>query len=223
MRGIPRHVAAIALVWLGGVALAAGPTTAPTTRPSIGAVKSTSSFRDTRLDDCLDYLRDVSGANIQVDWKALEQAGINRDTPVTINLESVTLRRALTLVLKSATGNRAVFTIDENVIAITTRQNADKTLITLTHDVSDLVMTVPDFEAPDISLRPSGGAATPRAREKEPTQAERGENLVKIIVETVCPEVWKDNGGPASIRYMGGKLIVTAPRYVHDAIAGTLK
>jgi hypothetical protein len=35
--------------------------------------------------------------------------------------------------------------------------------------------------------------------------------------------VWRQNGGPASIRFFNGTLIVTAPRSVHEAIGGPLE
>jgi hypothetical protein len=41
-----------------------------------------------------------------------------------------------------------------------------------------------------------------------------------MIRETVRPEIWRENGGAASIRFYNGNLIVTAPRSVQEAIGG---
>jgi len=50
---------------------------------------------------------------------------------------------------------------------------------------------------------------------------QRGEDLVALIREVVRPTVWRENGGTASIRYFTpGKIIVTAPLSVHEAIGG---
>jgi hypothetical protein len=43
---------------------------------------------------------------------------------------------------------------------------------------------------------------------------------VDLIVQTVYPNMWVQNGGKASIRFFNGNLIVTAPRSVHEAIGG---
>ena len=41
-----------------------------------------------------------------------------------------------------------------------------------------------------------------------------------MIRETIRPDVWREAGGPASIRYYNGNLIVTAPRSVQEALGG---
>ncbi len=41
-------------------------------------------------------------------------------------------------------------------------------------------------------------------------------------MDTVEPEVWRENGGTASIRYFRGRLIITAPRSVHEQIGGAI-
>ena len=40
------------------------------------------------------------------------------------------------------------------------------------------------------------------------------------IQAIISPEIWNTNGGPAAIRMWSGSLIVTAPRSVHEALAG---
>ncbi len=50
---------------------------------------------------------------------------------------------------------------------------------------------------------------------------ERAENLVDLILSTCEPDQWEDNGGgPATIRYFEGVLIVRAPDFVHRSING---
>jgi hypothetical protein len=53
------------------------------------------------------------------------------------------------------------------------------------------------------------------------TRTERADQLVEMIREIIRPEIWKENGGPASIRYFNGQLIVTAPKSIHEAIGGS--
>jgi hypothetical protein len=52
------------------------------------------------------------------------------------------------------------------------------------------------------------------------TPQQQGEDLVKLITDTVRPEIWKVNGGTATISFYHGMLIVTAPLSVLEAIGG---
>ena len=38
------------------------------------------------VSDAIDFLRDVSGANIHVNWRALEEVGVGKDTQVNVRL-----------------------------------------------------------------------------------------------------------------------------------------
>src|SRR5690349_6167304 len=51
------------------------------------------------LEDAIDYLRDASGINIHVNWKALELLNVTRQTPISIKLSDVSMRRALRAIL----------------------------------------------------------------------------------------------------------------------------
>jgi hypothetical protein len=46
------------------------------------------------------------------------------------------------------------------------------------------------------------------------------DSLVKLIMDTIRPEIWKENGGNSTIRFFQGNLIVTAPLSVQEAIGG---
>ena len=48
-------------------------------------------FIETPLADAVDYLKDLHGIEIQLDTKALEEAGIGTDTPMTGTLKGVSL------------------------------------------------------------------------------------------------------------------------------------
>lgn len=212
-------------------------------------------FTNVALKDALEFLRDVTGANIHVNWKAIEAAGVAQDTNVNMHLREVQFRKALGLLLSEAgAGTALTYYFDQNVLEITTRELADKEMFTRVYPVEDLVMDIPDFtDAPDLSLTAvstggsgggggksggsgsgggggggggglfgGGGGATTATDEKHKSKTERGEDLVTLVRETVYPDVWRENGGNASIRYFSGQLIVTAPRSVHEAIGGAV-
>ena len=229
-------VAVVMVVTVGTLPALAAPRTAlDRTLPEM-------KFTGVTFGDAIDFVRDVSGVNIHVNWKALEAENVTADTPVNIRLRSVTLRKVLGLLLSEASGTDTLtYFVDQGVVEITTREMADKKVYTKIYPVDDLVMEIPEFnQPPDFNLqsvtdqsqggRGGGGGSgqsifgngtdQSRDRETSTTREERGEQLVQLITDLVRPEIWSVNGGTASIRYFRGNLIVTAPRSVHDAIGG---
>ncbi|HZN69783.1 MAG TPA: hypothetical protein VFB66_31195 [Tepidisphaeraceae bacterium] len=189
--------------------------------------------------EAVDFLRDVSGANIHVNWKALEEQNVTADTQVNLRLRSVSLRKVLNLLLSEAGGGDALaYYVDAGVIEITTKEMADKKVYTRVYPVEDLVMDVPDFVGPNMSLQSASDQAQNQGgggggqglfgndqdrRDEEDegmTREERGEQLVELVKETIRPDIWADNGGTATIRYFRGSLVVTAPRSVHEQLGG---
>ncbi|MGB7157805.1 MAG: hypothetical protein WBD40_07050 [Tepidisphaeraceae bacterium] len=196
-------------------------------------------LENVRLEDAINYLQDVSGANIHVNWRALETVNITRETPISVKVRGLPLRHLLRFVLAEADGqNLVTFYVDGTVIEVTTRDMADNRLITKVYPVEDLLLTIPDFDdAPQFQLqqntqagRGSGssgqslfGGQAGGQEEAGATRAQRGQELVELIMDTVQPDVWRENGGTASIRFFRGRIIVTAPRSVHEQIGGTVK
>jgi hypothetical protein len=188
-------------------------------------------FTSTPLADALDMLSDLTGANLNADWKILEAAGISRQTPITAELHGVPMRKVLSMILEQAAGaDTLTFYLEDNVIQITTREEADKHLVTVVYDVEDLVglddTLNPTLPSVTVSSGGGGGGAISGAGANGGTttsSADRAGKLIKIIETAVRPEIWKDNGGgPSTIEFFDGKLIVTAPRSVQEAIGGYL-
>lgn len=59
-------------------------------------------FDGVGLGDVLEFMKDVSGAPINVDWKALETAGVDRNDKVTVRLYNVAFGQAMRLIVLSA-------------------------------------------------------------------------------------------------------------------------
>ena len=57
-------------------------------------------FDKVALGDAVAFLQDVSGMTI--DWKAIEDAGVPKDSPVTVKLNNVTLGKAVRSVFEAA-------------------------------------------------------------------------------------------------------------------------
>ena len=130
-------------------------------------------FIDTPLPDVIEYLKDLHHMEIQIDKKAMEEAGISPDYPVTKNLKGISLRSALTLLLSSYD---LTYTIDNEVLLVTTQEKAKGLLITRLYTVGDLVAfhdTDGDWDDYD--------------------------SLIDLITTTVVPTSWDAVGGPGSI------------------------
>ncbi len=112
-------------------------------------------FDNVGFADVIDFLRDVTGANIFVNWKALEAASIDRNAPVTARLRDIPFRKALTIILESVGGaTKLGYTIDEGVITISTADDLAKNVLNRVYDIRDLIIDIPDFsDAPNFSLQ----------------------------------------------------------------------
>jgi len=245
---------AVALVSL--LAISAPQARAVTTKAALNMTLPELKFSNVALGDCFDFLRDVSGVNIHVNWRAIEVVGVSKDTTVNVRLRAITLKKALQLLLsESGAGDQLAFYTDQGVIEVTTKEIADKQLYTKVYPIDDLLVEIPDFtDAPQFDLSQqqtqtgnqstrggqgglggSGGGSGSGGQglfggqgggqngntEQIRTKAERAQQIVQLIMDTIQPEIWKENGGTAVIRYWNGSLIVTAPRSIHEMIGGS--
>lgn len=238
----------VLLLSTASLALADSPTTAPTDtakpQENIRYITSASqalwlnipqlSVDNVAISKVIDFLRESSGANIVVNWRVLEAAGVTRDTPVSLSVRDVSLSKMLRLALDQASpGTLLVFSVDSNVIEVTTQDDADKKMITKVYVIDDLTMVQSNnnFNPPPLGLgqitqSSGGGGSTPftnsgtASTDNTDTPEKRGEDIATLIKTLVRPNIWKDNGGTASIQYFSGKLIVTAPVSVQEAIGG---
>ena len=198
-------------------------------------------FNAAALSDVMDFLADASGANVSVDWKTLEAAHVAKDTPITLRMsQNVPLRKVLSLILKQATSDAPLtFYVDQGVIEVTTQEAEDKELILKTYGIQDLLFQAPDYNnAPQLDLQNAGqgqsaggggggGGSSSQSlftggntsnEQATTTQADRAQEIIKLITDTVKPELWQVNGGTATISFFRGMLIVNAPRSIHEML-----
>lgn len=226
MRRSPSILAFVLAGFLSSTALAARP------RAALNTVLPDLNFAGISLSEALDFLRDVTGTNLHVNWRALEGVGVGRDTALNLRMRNIPMRTVLKLVLSEAgSGDLLAYYVDGDVIEVTTREIADRDLVTRIYPVDDLIMDVPDFVGPDMSLQGStaggqgsgnifGGTINDQQQQNSMTRAERAQALIDMIQAIIQPDIWQENGGTAAIRFFNGSLIVTAPRSVHEALGG---
>ncbi len=133
---------------------------------------ATLEFIETPLSDVVEFLRDSQGLPIQISHKALNDAGVSADVPITQNLKGVPLRTALRVMLRDLD---LTYRIDGDVLVITTREDARQNPSTRVYDVADLLpVSAADAEElaalvrqmlPDSAPRPHDPSRPPGARQ----------------------------------------------------------
>jgi uncharacterized membrane protein YgcG len=200
-------------------------------------------FNGSSLSDVIDFLADATAANISVDWKALDAAHIAKDTPITLKMSSqIPLHKVLKLVLDQAAGSGVLtFYVDEGVIEITSQEASDKILYSRVYPIQDLLFQPTDYnDAPSLSLQTAGqgqsgggggggggggsgqslfsDTGSSSSSKSATAQTDRAQEIIKLITDTVKPELWQANGGTATISFFRGNLIVNAPRSIHEQL-----
>jgi hypothetical protein len=117
------------------------------------------------LGDVIDGIRDATQTNIAVNWPALAQSGIKRDTPVTLKVSKVTYEQAVRALIEQlpTTRSRANYLVGDNALEITTNAELGKHAVVKIFPIGRLVNISAD------------GKAAPEQ------QAAHGEFLKKIV------------------------------------------
>jgi len=204
-------------------------------------------FTDIDLKDVIQFLREYSDTNIHVNWRALEDAGIETTTKIAMDTRNVTVRRALEMVLReaagAAAGTRAAlgYGIDGGVLVVSTKADFQREPIRRVYDVRDLLVDVPTFKGPRIELSEATGGED----DDEDAPADVGgifedfgeafgsksgrrreqltEDLVERIKAGIGRDSWADSsaGGDAAgaIQIINGQLVVTQTATNHETLS----
>jgi len=108
-------------------------------------------FVETPLADVVSFLQDATGVNIVLDNLSLSADGISSDRPISMKLDSVSLKSALRLILGQMD---LEYMIENDVLMITTSLKTQGKMYHVTYPVGDLVVPVANF---------AGSTAMPRA------------------------------------------------------------
>jgi hypothetical protein len=158
-------------------------------------------FAETPLENVVNSLQDEYGISMQIDEAALEATGLDLSEPISFRVHNVSLRSGLRLMLNQV---QLTYIIQNEVLMITTPEEAEADLITCVYDVRNLV---------DKRPAPKGASAW---ADFDP--------LVDAITSCIATETWKENGkGEADIRPVDpGFLVVAQTQAVHDEISDML-
>ncbi len=108
-------------------------------------------FRDSPLSTVLEHLANLAQVNLHLDPQGLAEEAVSSDTPVTIRLsQEISLRSALNLILQPL---HLSYVIKDEVLKITSEQMRDGEVFTVTYDVADLVIPIPNFVPGKMGMR----------------------------------------------------------------------
>jgi hypothetical protein len=166
-------------------------------------LKSPLEYNEQPFNEIISMLQDEYELPILIDQKALEAVAISLDAPVTINLRNMSLRSALNLILRQPALDGLVYTIDNEVLMITTEDYANDRLVVAVYRVDELVKD-------EVNYAPGQpGPYSP---------------LVQVITSCVANHTWAINGsGEGQIHLMPpGILVVSQTKQVHAEVEALL-
>jgi hypothetical protein len=176
-------------------------------------------FNGQALADVIEFLRDAAGVDILVEWAALDQNGIPRDAPVTIQLREATSVDAVLQLMFRSMGLGLQYEVDKGVVVIGPSSH-QATAVTRVYDVSDLVASSPP------PVPGAFGAPAPAVPGTEGVMVDMSDvgQLIRLIMSTVEPNSWREAGGElGSITFFKNKLVIKTSESVHKEITSLLE
>lgn len=171
------------------------------------------SFSEVPLKDAIETIKTKTGLPIVLATKKLEEAAINLDTPITVSLKNLKLGSFLRTALNDL---NLTYLIKDEVIQITTPEDAGSQLVTRIYPVLDLAARrTPIYEASAVVTSRTAGGKMGSADYQ---------SLMDVITSTIDPDSWDDVGGPGSISEFdnAGVIIISQTQDVHPKIGALL-
>lgn len=112
-------------------------------------------FNNNTFDQVNTFLEQVTGLTIYVDWKALNNVGIDKDTEVSLKLQNVNAATAIQRILEQLGegDQRPQYDVQDGILTISSDEAMRKRVVLLVYDIRDLLFQVPVFDnAPAIDL-----------------------------------------------------------------------
>ena len=247
------------LVLLAGSALAQQSVTrqdaarprVPNTLDTLNQTIPDVTFQDTPLEQVMSWLQDLTHLNLQVHWQTLEDAGVKRDKPISVQAHNLRLMQVLWLIMNEAGGSdlKLAYRASGSLLIFSTADDLNREMITKVYDVSDLLVTLPRAQRQSTfdvtqgieqmggvgaSSGASGGmfqqGGTMQSQgqgygangEQDQEKSPKLEKLVNLIQDTIEPDSWRQNGGNGTISVFQKLIIVRNTLLVHQRLGGYL-
>ncbi|HVX15710.1 MAG TPA: hypothetical protein VHC22_31275 [Pirellulales bacterium] len=157
-------------------------------------------FQKRPLRELVDYLKHKHKVEARLDSKAIGDAGVGTDTPVTLSLKNVSLRSALRFMLMQID---LTYLVRDGCVLITSRTEAENRLISTFYQVPDLIagdmvlLAAPPTGDGTNDLQDAGRALG--AEQKPIPEANAFRGLIDLITSAIAPTSWNEVGGSGSI------------------------
>ncbi|HMN40107.1 MAG TPA: hypothetical protein PKE29_04625 [Phycisphaerales bacterium] len=196
---------------------------------------------DTRLEDVLKFIQDVTQAELEAFWTSDGGIGLDKDKKITVNIKNQPALYALEMVLEKSRGDsfsESTWQMSESgAIQIGPKEALNKFKRIVMYNIDDLLIVIPRYtEVPQIDLNNvlsssggggggqspfSGDNSTNSPLDQQPTKEERAKKITDLLTSLVESQQWQDNGGDgATLHYFNGTLIINAADYIHRQING---
>ena len=96
-------------------------------------------FLESPLSEVVEFLEEYHDIEIVIDNRALQDAGLDSNTPITQTLRGISLRSALRLILRELD---LTYMVRDEVLQITSLDEAEQDLVTKVYPVADLVLPI---------------------------------------------------------------------------------
>lgn len=169
---------------------------------------ATVDFADTPLSDVVEFLAEQFDLPLHVDRRALEDAGLGIDTPITLRVRRpVKLSSILRMISRQ---HELAFVPDDDILLLTTSDAAERMLVARVYRVADLV--------PAAELPPDVPPLPGQLRRQY-------DELRHVIQAAVAPDSWSDVGGSGDVSVLPGQgvLVIYQTHDAHQAVARLLE
>ncbi len=177
-------------------------------------------FHEVPLVQVLDQLADRLKIDIQANWNSLSDNGVDRYTPVSLRLHALPAARCLSAALDEARRDVQIgWEIRDGVLLVASRDWLDRELLTRLYPVEDL-LTAEVKRLARVQAVPGGLEPRPHgAGDGDISPLVHAESrLMDLVIQSVEPDAWCENGGASSIRFFGGTAAVRASRNTHRQV-----
>jgi hypothetical protein len=201
------------------------------------------------LEQVMEFIADITQMNVVVRWQILEDAGIERDKEITVKVRNLPLRQVLWMILNEAGGSdlKLAYRASGNLLVLSTQEDLGEEMIVKVYDVSDLLFR-PRWYGQGVLLDPSqalqqagqqsgqggtgggsgqgifgGGGQGSQNTQRNEDDDESGvgmQEILQLIVDTVEPDSWTQNGGIGTIYAFRNLLVVRNSILVHQRLSG---
>ncbi|HUG67674.1 MAG TPA: hypothetical protein VMM76_07975, partial [Pirellulaceae bacterium] len=155
-------------------------------------------FEDVPLKDVCEAIQEKLGFDIVLDGKALDEFGVDTETPIWRSMRGISNRSFLRLMLSEL---ELTYTMRLGALWITTPEYAESRLTTKVYPVSDLM-------------------------EQDPDSGERVvdyDSLEQAMMSVIEPDAWDEVGGPGAIEGIYGSLVISQTDDVHEEVSRFLR